>query len=308
MQVSRKFATLAVLLPFALPAGATSAQKRHLSPADGKIVGSNATVQVQEEPEIQAAAPSVESAWSMLTTAATHKSVTTRVSAMAALGTMGRDAHAARLIREGMNDPDLEVRTAAILAAGQTKNRALIPALRERLKDSEPQAVFIAAVTLWKMGDHSGEDVLKAVADGDRKANPGLIHGARNDVNRELHHPGELAAMGATEGASMLLGPFGFGIKAVEYMVKNGSDPSRASAINLLAESHGAGINAELIDALDDKDAAVRAAAAKGLGERRDTAALKPIGRLLSDSKVPVRLFAAAAYINCSRGGARPRT
>lgn len=298
MQASRKIATM--LFVFAAFSALSVAQKP-LSPADAKIVGGGTVAQEQEEPDVKAAAPSVDSAWQMLTIA-THKSVPTRVSAMAALGTMGADAHAAKLIREGMDDSDLEVRTAAILAAGQTKNRALLPALRERLKDSEPQVVFTAAATLWKMGDRSGEDVLKAVADGDRKAKPGLVHGAKNDVNHELHHPRALAEMGATDAASMLLGPFGFGIRAVEYMRKNGNDPSRAAAVNLLGESHAPGINAELVDALDDKDAAVRAAAAKALGQRHDTAARTAIGSLFDDPKLPVRLTAAAAYINCSRG------
>ncbi|HEX5282818.1 MAG TPA: HEAT repeat domain-containing protein [Bryocella sp.] len=306
MYALRKIVTLAVLFPFAFTSARARAQ-RAVAPADARIVGSNTTVQDQEEPEVKAASASVESAWNMLTTA-THKAVATHISAMAALGTMGSNARAAKMIREGMSDPDLEVRTAAILAAGQTKNRALVPALRERLKDSEPQAMFTAAATLWKMGDHSGEDVLKAVADGDRKATPGLMHGAKNDMNKELHHPRELATMGATEDASLLLGPFGFGIRAVEYMRKSGSDASRAAAINLLAESHARGINAELMDALDDKDAAVRAAAAKALGQRHDTAAQKALGELLSDPKLPVRLTAAAAYINCSRGGRNSRT
>ncbi len=306
MHASRKIVTIAVLFALVFTSARSLAQ-RELTAADGKIVGSNTTVQEPEEPEVKAASASVDSAWSMLMTA-THKAVVTRISAMAALGTMGSDARAAKMIREGMNDPDLEVRTAAILAVGQTKNRALLPALRERLKDSEPQAVFTAAATLWKMGDRSGEDVLKHVADGQLKATPGLMHGAKNDVDKELHHPGELATMGATEGASMLLGPFGFGLRAVEYMRKSGSDPSRAAAINLLAESHTRAINTELVDALEDRDAAVRAAAARALGQRHDGAAMKPLGELLNDPKLPVRLTAAAAYINCSRGGAGSRT
>ncbi len=267
------------------------------------MTASSAAQAQEEEPELKATTPSVDAAWSMLT-AATHKSTQTQIIALAALGTMGSDEHAAKLIREGMNDKELEVRTAAIVAAGQTKNRALIPALRERLHDPEPGAVFTAAVTLWKMNDHSGEEFLRSVADGDRKAKPGLVHGAKNDVNKELHDPGAMATLGATTGASILLGPFGFGVKAVEYMLKSGSDPARAAAIDLLSQSHAPGIDAELIDALDDKDQAVRAAAAKALGQRHDARAIKPIGALLNDSKLPVRLFAAAAYINCSRGAA----
>src|SRR5215469_3061226 len=302
MQASRKINTLTVLFALILTASRTLAQHQ-LSPADGKIVTSGAAAQEQEEPEVWSSTASVDAAWNMLTTATT-KETQTHIIALAALGTMGSDARAAKLIREGMNDKELEVRTAAILAAGQTKNRALIPALRERLHDPEPQAVFSAAVTLWKMNDRSGEDFLRDVADGDRRAKPGLVHGAKNDVNKELHNPKALTNLGATTGASLLLGPFGFGVRAFEYMVKSGSDPARAAAIDLLGQSHAPGIDAELVDALSDKDEAVRAAAAKALGERHDVSAMKQIGALFNDPKLPVRLFAAAAYINLSRGGA----
>jgi len=307
MHVSRKTFTPGLMLSLIFCGTLTLAQKQ-VSSADGKIVTSASAAQAQEEePELKTRMPSIEAAWGMLT-AATHKATQTQIVALAALGTMGSDPRAARLIREKMSSTELEVRTAAIIAAGQTKNRALIPALRDRLKDQEPQAVFTAAVTLWKMNDHSGEDFLRSVADGDRKAKPGLMHGAKNDMNRELHDPQAMATLGATTGAALLLGPFGFGVKAVEYMLKSGGDPARAAAIDLLAESRGAGIHQELIEALDDKDTAVRAAAAKALGQRHDASAMKPIGDLLNDPKLPVRLFAAAAYINCSRGSARHRT
>jgi HEAT repeat protein len=277
--------------------------QKQVSPADGKIVGADSAAQEQEEPDVKASQPSIASAWGMLDTA-TQKQTQTRILALAALGTMGSDDHAAVLIREAMTNTELEVRTAAIVAAGQTKNRALLPALRDRLKDQEPQAVFTAAVTLWKMNDHSGEAFLKGVAAGDRKASPGLMHGAKNDMNKELHDPQGMATLGATTGASILLGPFGFGIKAVQYMVKAGSDPSRVAAINLLSESHTPGLDAEFMKALDDKDQGVRAAAAKALGQRRYVAAQKSLGDLFGDPKLAVRLFAAAAYINCSHGPA----
>ena len=302
MLALRKTLSLAFTLSLTFNAASALSQKQ-VSPADGKIVTASSIAQDQEEPDVKAALPSVDSAWGMLTTA-TQKQTQTRILALTALGTMGSDARAAGLIREAMTNPELEVRTAAILAAGQSKNRALIPALRDRLKDSEPQAVFTAAVTLWKMNDHSGEQFLKGVAVGDQKASPTLMHGAKNDMNKELHNPEAMATLGATTGASILLGPFGFGIKAVQYMVKAGSDPARVAAIDLLAQSHAPGLDAEFVEALSDKDQGVRAAAAKALGERHYTPALKPLGDLFSDSKLAVRLFAAAAYIECSRGPA----
>jgi HEAT repeat protein len=306
MIASRK--TLALAFTLSLPfTGAFVLAQKQASPADGQIVTASSAAQTQEdEPELKTTTPSVSAAWNMLTTAI-HKPTQTQIVALAALGTMDSDPRAAALIRDRMNSTELEVRVAAIVAAGQTKNRALIPALRERLKDPEPQAEFSAAVTLWKMNDHSGEDFLRSVATGGSSAKPTLMHGARNDVNREMHDPAALATLGATTGASLLLGPFGFGVKAFEYMLKSGSDPARVAAIDLLAQSHVPGIDAELINTLNDKDQAVRAEAAKALGQRHVASAMKPIGELLSDPKLAVRLFAAAAYINCSHGSRAPK-
>jgi HEAT repeat protein len=303
MLASRQTFTLIFALSLTFTGAFVRAQKQ-VSDADGKIVTSAPAAQAQEdEPELKTIVPSVDTAWSMLTTAI-HKPTQTQIVALAALGTMGSDPRAAGLIRESMKSTELEVRTAAIVAAGQTKNRALIPALREHLKDPEPQAAFTAAVTLWKMNDRSGEDFLRSVVAGSRSAKPTLMHGAKNDMNREMHDPAAMATLGATTGASILLGPFGFGVKAFEYMLKSGSDPARAAAIDLLAQSHAPGIDAELVAALGDKDQGVRAAAAKALGQRHVASAMKPIGALLNDPKLPVRLFAAAAYINCSRPSA----
>lgn len=284
------------LLAFAL--AAQPLQKQPSSDADGRIVTAG---NAQEDEQLATGAPGVDAGWSLLTTAAAQsKRPQTRIQALAALGTMGSDPRAAKLIRDGMKDPDLDVRTAAILGASATHNRMLIPEIRALLKDSEPQVVFAAATTLWRMNDHSGEAVLRAVADGERRATPTLMHGASQDMSRELHNPSGMARLGVTEGASMLLGPFGFGITAIEYMRRNGGTSARATAIDLLGQQKSPSVRSELIDALSDKDPGVRAAAAKALGQRHDPTLTKPLGTLFADAKLPVRLTAAAAYINCS--------
>lgn len=284
------------LLAFAL--AAQPLQKQSSADADGRIVTAGSA---QEDEQLATGVPSVDAGWSLLTTAAAQsKRPQTRIQALAALGTMGSDPRAAKLIRDGMKDPDLDVRTAAILGASATHNRMLIPEIRALLKDSEPQVVFAAATTLWRMNDHSGEAVLRAVADGERRATPTLMHGASQDMSRELHNPSGMARLGVTEGASMLLGPFGFGITAIEYMRRNGGTSARATAIDLLGQQKSPSVRSELIDALSDKDPGVRAAAAKALGQRHDPTLTKPLGTLFADAKLPVRLTAAAAYINCS--------
>ncbi|HXE08155.1 MAG TPA: HEAT repeat domain-containing protein [Acidobacteriaceae bacterium] len=243
------------------------------------------------------AAQRADSAWTMLTDAAADgKRPQTRIQALAALG-MLRTPHSAKLIEAAMQDSDVDVRTAAALAAGQSGDRNLTTPLRNLLDDKEPQVVFTAAMTLWKMNDRSGEDILIAVADGDRTTHPTMVHGTAHKIDKDLHQPGKLAKLGAMQGASMLLGPFGFGIAAFNFIHQSGGDLARASAIEAIAQEHTQPIHQELLSALEDKDPTVRAAAAKGLVDYRDYATSMAVYGLFVDPKNPVRLTAAAAYL-----------
>jgi HEAT repeat protein len=97
----------------------------------------------------------------------------------------------------------------------------------------------------------------------------------------------------------MLLGPFGIGITAYEYARKNGGASARVTAIEQISQEKTNPIRDNLVSALSDKDPAVRAAAAKALGtnyhDKEVSDALLPV---FDDTKKPVRLTAAAAYIN----------
>jgi len=219
-----------------------------------------------------------------------------RIQALAALG-MLRTARSEKLITDAMADPDVDVRTAAALAAGLTKDNNLTTNLRNQLDDTEPQVAFAAAMTLWKMNDQSGEDVLLAVVNGGRSAGPTMIHGTEHKLNRDLHDPARLARLGAMQGASMLLGPFGYGITAYEYVRQNGGDLARASAIEQISQKRTGPIHKELLGALGDKDPTVRAAAAKALADYSDKTTSMAIYALFADAKDPVKLTSAAAYL-----------
>jgi len=203
----------------------------------------------------------------------------------------------AKMITGAFADKDLDIRTAALLAAAQTKNHALIPAMQPLLDDKEPQVAFAAACALWKLGDHSGEDFLLAVVNGDSKANPSLVHGGMHQANRELHDPAAMAKLGALEGASALLGPFGFGITAYEYIKKNGGNSARVAAIEDISQLHTPEVHKVLLDALTDKDPSVRAAAAKAVRVYKDADTQAALAMLFGDSKRPVQLQGAAAYL-----------
>ena len=95
----------------------------------------------------------------------------------------------------------------------------------------------------------------------------------------------------------MLLGPFGFGITAYEYVRQNGGDLARVSAIEQVSQERTEPIHKELLAALADKDQTVRAAAAKALVDDHDKATSMAIYALFADAKYPVKLTSAAAYL-----------
>jgi len=238
-----------------------------------------------------------DTAWKILTDAATDtKHTQTRLQALTALGLL-RSPRSAKLIADAMTDPGLDVRTAAALAAGLSRDRTLEPNLRSLLNDKEPQVAFTAAMTLSKMGDHTGDDILVAVVDGERSAGPTMIHGAEHRIDNDLHNPEMLARLGAMQGASMLLGPFGVGITAFEFIHQSGGDLARVSAIAQMAKDRTEPVHRKLLAALADKDPAVRAAAAEALADYHDSATSAAIYPLIADKKYPVRLISAAAYL-----------
>lgn len=277
-----------VASPTAPPATATSPTTAPTESAPVSTASSTATVTVEDRSS---------ASWTMLTDAMGDvKHPQTRIQALAALG-MLRTPRSEKLITDAMADSDVDVRTAAALAAGQTKDRNLTTALRNLLDDKEPQVAFVAATTLWKMNDRSGEDILMAVVNGERSAGPTMIHGTAHKISKDIHDPARLARLGALQGASILLGPFGFGITAYEYVRQNGGDLSRVSAIEQVSQERTEPIHKELLAALTDKDPTVRAAAAKALVDYHDKATSMAIYALFTDAKDPVRLTSAAAYL-----------
>lgn len=264
----------------------------------------------QDEDAPKTPAQLLEQSWKTLTDNVQNgKQLEYKTQALDALSSLGSNARANQLIAAAMKDPNLDLRTAAVLAAGKTKSRALVAPIKALLNDPEPQVVFTAATTLWKQfQDKSGEDILEAVAAGDRKANPSVFNGAKHDMSRTMHSRAALEKIGLETGASLALGPFGFSVAAVEYARKNGADTARVQSVDLLAEVRTQAVHDEMKSAIGDKDPGVRAAALKALGGFHRSADAKAIEPLFDDSKLPVRLAASAAYINCLSGAAHAKT
>ena len=271
----------------------------------------NASVGSGEEPDDPVARANKDdadpetTAWEMLKTALSDSSTKARparLDAVNALGTLGDFEQAQKLLRDSAKDTDRYLRLAAVAAMGASKAEIFLPDLRAALNDSAPEVSFAAAVGLWKMHDHTGENVLYAVLAGDRKVNQGAVGSGLHEADQDLHTPSKLAEIGAEQGAYALLGPVGFGVDAFR-MARKGSngDSARVVTATLLADDTSNATLQQFVDALEDHDYRVRAAAARELGDYRGKQVTDALEDAFADPKPSVRLMAAASYIRASR-------
>ncbi|MGC2399288.1 MAG: HEAT repeat domain-containing protein [Acidobacteriaceae bacterium] len=293
---------LAGLLAWIPPALSQGAQPKQASSAA-------TTSNNQEEPDVPVAKPAksvttvqsqTNTAWDMLNTAQANtaaKAEQIRIDAVIALGTLGNFSRAVEWLTTARKDPDRYVRMAAVTTMGASKNPVFLSQLKEACNDPAPEVSFAAAVGLWKMNDHSGERILEAVAGGDRTANRGLVSSEKHEADQDLHSRSKLEQIGLEQGAYAVLGPFGLGLSAMRsFNGKSGIHP-RVVAATLLEENQSPAAMKIFINAMDDPDPLVRAAAAKALGDYHTQDAMEALSDGFYDIKPAVRLMSAASYL-----------
>jgi HEAT repeat protein len=267
-----------------------------------------------DEPDVPVAQPAkdqssaesgTDTAWDMLKTALSDTKTQARqarIDAVTAMGTLSEFEQARKLLRGAAQDSDRYLRLGAVAAMGASKAETFIPDLKTALGDDAPEVSFAAAVGLWKMHDHSGESVLYGVLAGERKVKQGVVGSGLHDADQDLHSPSKLAEIGAEQGAYALLGPVGFGVDALR-MARRGSNGNAARVLTatLLTEDRSQATMKEFLDALQDRDYFVRAAAARALGDYRDTEVTDALLNAFGDPKPAVRFMAAASYIRASQ-------
>lgn len=293
------------LLLFAVPAFAQqqeSALSKPSTPQDKPAV----TVKkaVESAKNAQTIEEMYSASWKLLEAGSQSENLRKRTDVIAALASMQGDAHAVRLLEVALDDKHAQVRRIAASSLGEMDARKAIPHLRQATNDHDAGVSFAAAEALWRMGDQDGATIFYAVLLGNRQVAKGFVSSNLNGMWQELHDPVALANIGIGEASGALLGPFAEGITVARELAKDRSAPARALSASLLGEYPGPDSKRLLVDTIEDKNIAVRAAVAKALGGFDDQSLIPQLAPLLSEKGTPVikpvdavRFMAAAAII-----------
>ncbi len=242
-----------------------------------------------------------KTAWDLLKQSLVDKNPDKRRQAVASTGSIGLTPDAIRLVEEALHDKEPIVRQTAAAELAEMKSTQSIKALQTEVDDPNGEVAFAAAKALLDLGDMSGKFVFEDVLTGEQKTSPGMINGAVQDAKRKMRDPKALALMGINEASGALLGPFNMGVIAAEQALKDGGASGRSLAAGFLAKN----CDARALQLLDwaftnDKNWAVKAAAAKGLGQCGNADSIPKLEQGLSDSHEAVKDMSAAAIIRLS--------
>lgn len=255
-------------------------------------------------PRAETDAEVYQESWGLLEAGSKSESLRKRTDVIAALSSMQGDSRAIRLLEAALDDKHSAVRRIAASSLGTMNAREAIPYLQRATNDKDAGVSFAAAEALWKMGDRSGATIFYAVVLGNRHVAKGFVSSQINTAWNEMHNPMALADIGIGEASGALLGPFAEGITIARELAKDRGAPAEALSATLLGEHPNPDAEKILLDTLQDRNFAVRAAVAKALGGFDDPALIPKLAPLLSEKGTPVvrpfdavRFMAAAAII-----------
>lgn len=265
---------------------------------------STAQKQASPAPKIESNSEIYRKSWELLEAGSKSENLRKRTDVTAALSSMEGDSKAIHLLEAALDDKHSAVRRIAASSLGTMNARDAIPYLKKATNDKDAGVSFAAAEALWKMGDRTGATIFYAVVLGNRHVAKGFVSSQINTAWDELHNPAALVNIGIGEASGALLGPFSEGITIARELAKDRGAPAQALSATLLGEHPNPDAEKILVDTLQDRNIAVRAAVAKALGGFDDPALIPRLAPLLSEKGTPVfrpagavRFMAAAAII-----------
>ncbi len=235
---------------------------------------------------------------SILSTALTDKNPDVRKQAVAALGLIGPREPYITQIGKALSDKDVYVRLAAVASLVDLKDRGTADTLDKALHDEAPEVSFAAARALFGMDDPRGRAALMAILQKEAKTGSGFLTAQKRDMLRMFHTPKTLMMFALKQGAVMAPVPgVGAGVSSLQSILSDTKVTGRATTALLLANDGSPEVMDALKDAIEDKDASVRAAVVHAIALRDDPSLLPLLPPRFDDQKESVRLRAAAAYL-----------
>jgi len=226
------------------------------------------------------------------------KNPDTRKQAVQALSLAGTREPYLSQVKSMLDDKDVEVRLATITSLVDLKNKNTIDDLKKALNDDVPEVSFAAAKALWTLKDPAGRDALVAVLSGETKTGSGFLTKQKREALRMFQTPKTLFTFALIQGIGMAPVPgIGQGVSSLQGILADPSVSGRAATALLLSGDKSPDVLHALLDALSDRDASVRAAAAHALALRNDPALKMDLEPLMGDKKEAVRLRAAAGWL-----------
>ena len=217
----------------------------------------------------------------------------TRIAACTAIGKFRDPSTFDELANVALDDMKIEVRQAAVMALGDTKNPAAIPFLMEALRDSfwwfeREQAVRVLLTAIEGMGDDVVEPLIEALGDreGTVRKYAAMILGRLRDPRAieelgmtvyDLHHEVSLTAAEALAQ---------FGAPAVELLAEALIHPEasvREHAIIGLSMIRDERVVPYLIEMLHDPDRVVKRQAIHSLGDLKDARAIPVLQEVVAN-------------------------
>ena len=221
-----------------------------------------------------------------------------RKQAVAALGLIGPREPYISQIGNALSDKDVYVRLAAVASLVDLKDKGTADTLDKALHDDAPEVSFAAARALLGMNDARGRKAMLAILHRDAKTESGFLTAQKRDTLRMFHTPKTLMLFAIKQGVGFAPVPgLGEGVSSLQEILSDSGVTGRATTALLLASDRSPEVLDGLRDAIQDKDASVRAAVVHAIALRGDRTLLPVLLPLFDDPKESVRLRAAAGYL-----------
>jgi HEAT repeat protein len=251
-------------------------------------------------PPLVAAGQSVrDEAWSVLDAGLHNKSADKRAEAIAALGLAVGDQKALKTAEEALEDPNPNIRIAAVTALGNMNEKAALPEIKALLREGDAKTTLAIAAVLKKFGDAEGYEIYYELLMGERKDGEKLVDGIKDKKGLEK--------MGAKTAIGFL--PFGgVATGTYDYLEQNGKSHASVyvTAVNALAEDRDPKAEKALVRAVFGGKEPVQLAALQGLAKRGDAKVVNDIEPAMHSEKDLVSYTAAAATLHLLAVGQKP--